>query len=94
MSARCLQCGTTLSHEGVGHSDLYRKAVRGGDTRILAGIGGLAGAAIGALATSMINDVSMDELWHYPWLRAIVGLCAAAGGLAGRAIAWHKNRFL
>ena len=94
MTARCMQCRTTLEHEGVGHSDLYREAVRAGDTRVFSGIGAVVGGVLATLGTSIVNEVSLDELWHYGNLRLIVMGGVLAGGLLGRLAAWRKNRWL
>ena len=94
MSARCIQCRTTLEHEGVGHSDLYKQGMRAGDTRILSMVGTVVGGALGFLAASMIGDVSPGEVLAYTNLRLIVVGSALAGAVIGRLVAWWKNRWL
>ncbi len=93
MAVRCLQCRTTLEHEGVGHSVLYRQGVRSVDTRILAGIGTIIGGFLGAMVASVVYDETLQEL-AYSQMRPFVFGGMVIGGLIGRLAAWWKNRWL
>ena len=75
-SVRCIQCGTTLIHEALGHSTEYRIASKVIDKRMLGGIGAIFGfALVGVLLRFVLTSLWLDD-------RQICGI-ATGGGIVG-----------
>lgn len=88
-SVRCLQCGTILIHEAVGHSDDYKKGARYLDARMYSGIGAFAGFfAVGLFLKADFADLYLSDRDIY--LYAVFG--GIAGSIIGRLIARSKSR--
>ncbi len=85
-SVRCIQCGTTLIHEAVGHSDAFRKGALMIDTRMYSGIGAFLGLILAALLISTVFE------YQYGSGKFVFPICVIAGSLVGRFIAWSKWR--
>jgi len=86
---RCIQCGNTLIHEAVGHSEGYRKATDYMDGRLYGGIGAFFGFVIVA---TLLKFVFVS-----PWLndREIYAIAmggGVAGLVAGRLLLRAKRR--
>jgi hypothetical protein len=66
MAARCLNCGTTLIHEAVGHSKEYYKGVAALDSRMYTGFGSVVGFFFVAILLKFIftsHYLSDREVW-------------------------------
>ena len=86
---RCIQCGTTLIHEALGHTLEYRKATSSMDARMYGGIGAFFGFSIVAVLLKLV----LADLWLSD--REICAFAvggAVAGGLAGRLFINAKRR--
>jgi hypothetical protein len=84
-SVRCLQCGTTLIHEAVGHSPEYKRTVANMDHRMYGGIGAFFGLGL-AGALSLAAGASNREIYGF----AVGG--AFVGGILGRLVLRIKQR--
>jgi len=75
-SVRCIQCGTTLVHEAVGHSPGYRATVNEMDSRIHGGVGAFFGFFLvaGLLKFVLVNLWLNDrEIYSFSLGGALVG---------------------
>lgn len=79
MAVRCLQCGTTLNHEAIGHSDAYKSGAKSIEYRLYMGYGSFLGAILGGIFWAMFTEKDNEYLW-------IVGLASAIGAGIGRYI--------
>ena len=90
-SVRCIQCGTTLIHEAVGHSTEYRKVADAIDNRMLGGIGAISGFFLVAVMLKFV----FTSFWLSD--RQIYGLAVGGGfvgGILGRLFASFRRRGL
>jgi len=87
-SVRCSQCGTTLIHEAVGHSDAYLKTVNKMDTRVYSGVGAFFGFfLVAALLKTVLSGLWWTDRQIYGF--AVVG--SVVGGLLGRLFLRFKK---
>jgi len=89
-SVRCLQCGTTLIHEAVGHSERYRAAVNGRDQRMYGRVGAILGfALVAALLKTVLAGLWLSDTEVYGY--ALGG--AVAGAFLGRLFLRSKRNY-
>lgn len=86
-SVRCYQCGTTLIHEALGHSDGAKQAIRYLDNNIYPKLGAGVGMVM-ALLAGLITS-SSDQA-----LAFLLGIGVVAGAVFGKFIAWKKSKYL
>lgn len=86
--ARCLNCGTTLIYEAVGHSAEYTKAAHSVDSKMHAGLGGIAGFFVVAVLLKFIFTAHwLSDQQVYLW--SVGG--AVVGSIIGRLVLRLKN---
>lgn len=87
-AVRCLNCGTTLIYEAVGHSEDYKKATRALDLKIHTGVG----AVLGFFAVILFIKIILADHWFSEQEIYSYGFGGAiAGSTLGRIVLKIKN---